>query len=697
MFAAEGWTWFLREAWGRPAWDDGRFYDAAAEEPEETPARVAPTEGEAADIELLDPLPDLVGVPGVTAVAAVHLAGFALGHVRVAADGGRVTAQALRAAITTEFGFELCRGVVRGVIAAAALPGTPLRVALAAGRSDAPARAADTLWIGHRTGGTPGTAASRAAVLPLAAAGALRAAAAAAGEPAVGPKTPVAVRYDPTFLGPAALGVRAPAPPLPIPTQVREDRHVFESLFAADADPWAYASAYETTKYEQTLSLIPAGARNVLELACAEGRFTERLARQVRHVDAVDISAVALERARDRCRNLENVTFRRADLFGDPIDGRYDVVVCSEVLYYAGTEARLSALVAEIVGALEPGGVFVAAHAHAVVDDPDSPGFDWDVPFGAAGIEAIIRSERRLRLVEELRTDLYRIQRYRRVSRRLLGRPPGRSPVTLRRARPAGEIPIEVRERFLPSGGAVRRADPAAATTSLLPVLMYHRVAADGAPAMRRWRTTPAEFEEQLSYLSSVGYRSATLEEWRDARQTNRALPGRAVVLTFDDGYADFETAALPLLEQYGFAATVFVVTGCVGEVNHWDAATETVPLMGWESLRRLAALPTVSIGGHTVTHARLTGLDDAAVVEQLAACRAALTRLSGSPPTAFAAPYGLRDRGIDALVGACGFEVAVTTQEARVTRADDLLALPRLEVRGGMALAQFIRLLAAG
>jgi peptidoglycan/xylan/chitin deacetylase (PgdA/CDA1 family) len=696
-FAAEGWTWFLREVWDRPDWQDGRFYDPAAAEPEAAPARVAPTDGEATDIELLDPLPDLVGVPRGTAVAAVHLAGSALGHVRIAADGGRATAQALRAAITTEFGFELCRAVVRGVIAAAAPPGTPLRVALAAGRGDGPARTADTLWLGHRTGGSPGTATSRAAVLPRAAAGALRAAAAAAGEPVVGPEGPAAVRYDPTLLGPPALGVRAPAPPVVVPTRARDDRHVFESLFAADADPWAYASAYETTKYEQTLSLIPAGARHVLELACAEGHFTERLARHVRHVDAVDISAVALERARDRCSGLENVSFRRADVFDDPVIGRHDVVVCGEVLYYAGTEARLRALVAEIAGALEAGGVFVTAHAHAVVDDPDSPGFDWDVPFGAAGIEAIIRGERRLRLEEELRTDLYRIQRYRRVSRRLLGRRPGGPPVTLRRAQAAGAIPLEVRERFLPAGGAVRREDPAAATTSLLPVLMYHRVAAEGAPAMRRWRTMPAEFEEQLSYLSSAGYRSATLEEWRDARQTNRALPGRAVVLTFDDGYADFETAALPLLKRYGFAATVFVVTGGVGEVNHWDAATETVPLMGWESLRRLAAEPTVNIGGHTATHARLTGLDDAAVVAELAACRAALTRELGSPPTSFAAPYGLRDPGIDALVGACGFEVAVTTQEAHVTRVDDLLALPRLEVRGGTALAQFIRLLGAG
>ena len=118
---------------------------------------------------------------------------------------------------------------------------------------------------------------------------------------------------------------------------------------------------------------------------------------------------------------------------------------------------------------------------------------------------------------------------------------------------------------------------------------------------------------------------------------------------------------------------------------------------MGWESLRRLAALPTVCIGGHTATHARLTGLDDTAVVEELAACRAALTRMLGSPPTAFAAPYGLRNPGIDALIGACGSRSPSPPRRRTSPRADDLLALPRLEVRGGIALAQFIRLLAAG
>jgi peptidoglycan/xylan/chitin deacetylase (PgdA/CDA1 family)/SAM-dependent methyltransferase len=700
-FAECGWTLFLRELWGRPDWEEPRFYDPAAPPADEPAAAVVVQAGGAPPVvELLDPLADLAVGGGHAALAVEYrLAGEPLGHVHVTVSEGRVTAQALLAAISTDGAFELCRAFVRGVLAADPTASGSPRAALAAGPRGRPQVAADTLRIGRRAGGAAGTAASRRAMLPLAAADLLRADAGLAGEPVTGPAVAACVRYDPALLGPPG-GPPPPRAPAPAPVTgaaaPTEDRHAFEALFAAGADPWSYASAYETTKYEQTLSLIPAGARDVLELACAEGHFTERLARHVQRVEAVDISAFALERARERCQGLHNVRYRRADLFGDPIPGVHDVIVCSEVLYFAGTRERLRGLVEAIAGALEPGGVFVHAHAHAVADDPAAPGFDWDVPFGAAGIESIVRSDPRLHLETELRSDHYRIQRYRRVARR---RPRWRSsapPVTLRRIASADAIPARVRGSFLPAGGAVRRADPAASpATGRLPVLMYHRVAADGAPAMRRWRVTPTELEEQLAYLRSAGYRSASLSEWRAARQVNQPLPGRAVALTFDDGYADFETDALPLLERYGFGATVFVVTARAGDVNRWDEETETVALMGWDSLRRVAARPSMEIGGHSATHPRLTALDDAEVVREIAGCRTALTRELGAVPKLFAAPYGLRDRGIDALAGACGFEVAVTTRGAHATRADELLALPRLEVTGGMGLARFVRLLA--
>jgi peptidoglycan/xylan/chitin deacetylase (PgdA/CDA1 family) len=103
---------------------------------------------------------------------------------------------------------------------------------------------------------------------------------------------------------------------------------------------------------------------------------------------------------------------------------------------------------------------------------------------------------------------------------------------------------------------------------------------------------------------------------------TRRPLSGCPVVLTFDDGYLDFEPYALSLLDRYGFRATLFVVSDQVVAGNAWDQTRETVPPMNWPSLRRLAARG-FEIGGHTATHPRLTSLTDAEVVDELIRCRA--------------------------------------------------------------------------
>ncbi len=237
------------------------------------------------------------------------------------------------------------------------------------------------------------------------------------------------------------------------------------------------------------------------------------------------------------------------------------------------------------------------------------------------------------------------------------------------------------------------RWDVPASPHNAVPILMYHRVAPNGSSALRRWRVTPDELDEQLSYLRSSGYRSISLQNWRDAVIRRRPLPGRAVVLTFDDGYADFDVHARPLLERHGFTASLFVVTDRVGAVNAWDSETEEIRLMDWKTLRRLDARG-FEIGAHTATHPPLTALDDAQVVREVARSRQTLAERLGRSPVVFAAPYGLRDPGIDGLIGACGFELAVTCRYAHATFDDPLLRMPRLEVAGGLDPAGFGRLL---
>jgi peptidoglycan/xylan/chitin deacetylase (PgdA/CDA1 family) len=100
---------------------------------------------------------------------------------------------------------------------------------------------------------------------------------------------------------------------------------------------------------------------------------------------------------------------------------------------------------------------------------------------------------------------------------------------------------------------------------------MYHQVAPSGAPRFPRYRVVPEAFEKQLQYLRDAGFRGVTLGEWREAMQRWEPLPGRAVLLTFDDGYLDSERYAWPLLRQHGFSAIAFLVADRVGGTNSWD------------------------------------------------------------------------------------------------------------------------------
>jgi peptidoglycan/xylan/chitin deacetylase (PgdA/CDA1 family) len=220
---------------------------------------------------------------------------------------------------------------------------------------------------------------------------------------------------------------------------------------------------------------------------------------------------------------------------------------------------------------------------------------------------------------------------------------------------------------------------------------MYHRVAPEGAAATSRWRLTPEAFEEQLRYLRDAGFYSVTLDQWREAAQSKKPLPGRAVLLTFDDGYRDFAEHAWPLLKRYGFSAIVFLVAGRIGGTNEWDRAFgEEVELMGWEEILTLQK-EGVEFGAHTVTHEPLTGLSPADAVRELVRSRALLERKLKCPVDAIAYPYGDQDRAVQHLTGACGYTYGLSCRPGTCRFQDSLLELPRIEVMGGMPLEGFV------
>lgn len=463
----------------------------------------------------------------------------------------------------------------------------------------------------------------------------------------------------------------------------------WEEVFAGE-DPWDYGnSAYESWKFDQTLSLLPTGrTKTALELGCAEGHLTARLAAHVGQLVAVDISPTAIARARARCRELGNVRFQVLNLAHDPLPQRADLILCSEVLFYLPPE-MLRPVAAKIAASLAPGGHLLLAHGNLISDDRTRTGFDWGHPFGAKTIGKVFGEIADLALLRELRTPLFTVQ--------LFGRIAGRRRRNV--APELRELPLprdlvltpEVESTVIWDGAVTTRTEAQESeTASEVPILMYHSVADDGPQELAPYRVSIGRFREQLRYLRRHGYHSVTLSEWAAAIAARRSLPGRPVILTFDDGYEDFIDNAWPVLKRAGFSASIFVVTDKVGHSADWDVGvSQPLRLMNWKQLQRLGE-EGVEIGSHSASHADFSAISTSEVRSQGERARAALHDKLQLDVRAIAFPWGRGDEKARSALAESGYAIGLTTWGGRSTLADDPMNLPRIEVFGDDDLETF-------
>lgn len=110
----------------------------------------------------------------------------------------------------------------------------------------------------------------------------------------------------------------------------------FEDLYRGDPDPWNFASSdYESAKYAATLAALPAlRYPAALEVGCSIGVLTEQLAGRCDRLLAIDASATAIGAARARCARLDNVVLSTAAVPNQFPDGRFELIVLSEMIYY---------------------------------------------------------------------------------------------------------------------------------------------------------------------------------------------------------------------------------------------------------------------------------------------------------------------------------------------------------------------------
>ncbi|MFD6419947.1 polysaccharide deacetylase family protein [Streptomyces sp. NPDC060194] len=223
-----------------------------------------------------------------------------------------------------------------------------------------------------------------------------------------------------------------------------------------------------------------------------------------------------------------------------------------------------------------------------------------------------------------------------------------------------------------------------------VPILMYHAVADDPAPATRGLSVTPAAFGAQMALLAERGFAPVTTASLAAAWREGRALPERPVLITFDDGYEGVHRHALPALARHGFASTLFVTTGWLRGGDGQDRALDT--MLDWDQVRELAA-HDCEIGGHSHTHPQLDQLGAGRLRAELRRCREIAAAELGAPPASFAYPYGYSNRRVRQAVRAAGFAQALAVGNDLGRRAQGPYAIRRVTVRRSTDLAEFARL----
>jgi peptidoglycan/xylan/chitin deacetylase (PgdA/CDA1 family) len=220
----------------------------------------------------------------------------------------------------------------------------------------------------------------------------------------------------------------------------------------------------------------------------------------------------------------------------------------------------------------------------------------------------------------------------------------------------------------------------------LVPILCYHNL---GPQSKGRLLLGSPQFEQQMRYLKTEGYRVISLGDFIEWMEGKRQLPKRSVVLTFDDGYRAFREFAYPLLKELGFSATLFVYTDYVGAGRN---------ALGWEDLKALAA-EGFDVQAHSKTHGdlrRATGETDAQHAQrmqlELAEPLKLFQRYLGRPITRLAYPYGRADDDVVAKAKEIGYMAAFTVRRQGSPAFVQPLRVNRSQIYSEMSLEDFAK-----
>jgi len=215
-----------------------------------------------------------------------------------------------------------------------------------------------------------------------------------------------------------------------------------------------------------------------------------------------------------------------------------------------------------------------------------------------------------------------------------------------------------------------------------IPILMYHSISdrrESQAHPYFRTTTSPATFEEQVRFLRENGFTWVSMGKMAEYFQ-NPGVVGKAVGITFDDGFKDFYTEAFPILQKYGYGATVYLPTAYV------EDRFMGMDCLSWSEVRELLQ-HGIEIGSHTRTHPVLHILKEQDLWVEVSDSKRDVEEGTGEKVSLFSYPYAFPQEDqkftcrLSAILEECGYVWGVTTRIGRADSGQNRLFLKRIPI----------------
>jgi peptidoglycan/xylan/chitin deacetylase (PgdA/CDA1 family) len=226
-------------------------------------------------------------------------------------------------------------------------------------------------------------------------------------------------------------------------------------------------------------------------------------------------------------------------------------------------------------------------------------------------------------------------------------------------------------------------------SASRIPVLMYHEIA-DACETRSRLAVPPSAFADQLALLHDRGWRTITAGKLSTILLDGAGLPERTVVLSFDDGYENFYSRAMPLLAKYSFTATVFMTSRWVKEAR--PPGPGIPRMLSWTQLSDVADAG-IEIGSHGITHPELDQLTDEHLYDELFLSKERLEDRLGMEVSGLAYPFGYSNSAVCLAAQKAGYTYGCAVGNRITMPEEDIFAIPRLTMKRITSFDKFSRL----